>query len=247
MMEKLIDKVAVITGGVSGIGAASARLFAEEGAKLVLVDMNDELGEKFTKDLVSEGHEAVFIKADVSKEEDVKNIFEQAVDTYDKVDIVFNNAGIGWPTPTEELDYADWKKQVDVDLDGVFLVAQAGIKEFLKRDSSGVIINTSSMYGVVGAPGNAAYNAAKGGVINLTRSLGLEFAERNIRVNALCPGYIETPILGETDRELLSSTTPMKRLGQPEEMATAALFLASEDSSFMTGQSLVVDGGYTSQ
>lgn len=247
MMEKLIDKVAVITGGVSGIGAASARLFAEEGAKLVLVDMNDELGEKFTKDLVSEGHEAVFIKADVSKEEDVKNIFEKAVDTYDKVDIVFNNAGIGWPTPTEELDYADWKKQVDVDLDGVFLVAQAGIKEFLKRDSSGVIINTSSMYGVVGAPGNAAYNAAKGGVINLTRSLGLEFAERNIRVNALCPGYIETPILGETDRGLLSSTTPMKRLGQPEEMATAALFLASEDSSFMTGQSLVVDGGYTSQ
>lgn len=245
-MGKLQDKVAIITGGISGIGAASARLFTEEGAKVVLVDVNDELGEDFTNDLTKANHEAIFVKADVSNKEDVNKIFEVTLETFDKVDIVFNNAGIGWPTPSEELDYADWKKTIEVDLDGVFLAAQAGIKEFLKNDG-GVIINTASMYGWVGAPQNAAYNAAKGGVVNLTRSLGLEYAERNIRVNALCPGYIETPILGETDRTILSDTTPMKRLGKPEEIATAALFLASDDSSFMTGQSLIVDGGYTAQ
>jgi len=245
-MKKLQDKVVIITGGVSGIGAASARLFAEEGAKLVLVDMNDDVGKTFTNNLTSDGYDAIFIKADVSNEEDVNKVFEISLDKYNKVDIVFNNAGIGWPTPTEELDYSDWKKIVDVDLDGVFLFAQAGIKEFLKNDG-GIIINTASMYGWVGAPQNAAYNAAKGGVINLTRSLGLEYAEKNIRVNALCPGYIETPILGETDRQLLSDTTPMKRLGQPEEIASAALFLATDASSFMTGQSLIVDGGYTAQ
>lgn len=245
-MGKLQDKVVVITGGISGIGAASARLFAEEGAKLVLVDMNDNLGEEFTNNLSSDGYDAIFVKADVSSEEDVQNVFDMTLEKYHKVDVVFNNAGIGGMTPTEELDYSDWKKTIDVDLDGVFLVAQAGIKEFLKNDG-GVIINTASMYGWVGAPQSAAYNAAKGGVVNLTRSLGLEYAERNIRVNALCPGYIDTPILGETDRKILSDTTPMKRLGQPEEIAKAALFLATDDSSFMTGQSLLVDGGYTAQ
>ncbi len=176
-MKKLQDKVVIITGGGSGIGAASARLFAEEGAKLVLVDMNDEVGKTFTNNLTSDGYDAIFIKADVSNEEDVNKVFEISLDKYNKIDIVFNNAGIGWPTPTEELDYSDWKKIVDVDLDGVFLFAQAGIKEFLKNDG-GIIINTASMYGWVGAPQNAAYNAAKGGVINLTRSLGLEYAEK---------------------------------------------------------------------
>lgn len=246
-MGKLDEKVVVITGGVSGIGAASARLFAEEGAKLVLADMNEELGKEFTQELTNEGHDTVFIKADVSDQKDVQNIIDTAVETFNKVDVIFNNAGIGWVTPTEELDYSNWKKQVDVDLNGVFLVAQAGIKQFLKQNSGGAIINTASMYGVIGSPGSAAYNAAKGGVINLTRSLGLEYAERNIRVNTLSPGYIDTPILGETDKKILSSSTPMKRLGKPEEIATAALFLASEDSSFMTGQNLVVDGGYTAQ
>ena len=131
-------------------------------------------------------------------------------------------------------------------MDAVFLFSQAAIKEFLKS-GKGVIVNTASMYGWVGSPGSAAYNAAKGGVINLTRSLGLEYAERNIRVNALCPGFIETPILGETDREFLSNATPMKRLGTSEEMAKAVLYLASDDSSFMTGNSLILDGGYTAQ
>lgn len=245
-MGKLQDKVAVITGGVSGIGAATASLFAAEGAKLVLVDFNEEKGTAFEAELKSQGTEAVFVKADVTSEEDVKNIYDTALSTFGKVDILFNNAGIGAVKPTEELTYAEWRKTVEVDLDGVFLVAQAAIKEFLKA-GGGVIVNTASMYGWVGSPGSAAYNAAKAGVINLTRSLGLEFAERNIRVNALCPGFIETPILGETDREFLSNATPMKRLGKAEEMAKAVLFMASDDSTFMTGNSLVVDGGYTAQ
>jgi NAD(P)-dependent dehydrogenase (short-subunit alcohol dehydrogenase family) len=245
-MSKIQDKVAVITGGVSGIGAATARLFASEGAKLVLVDFNEEKGAAFEAELKSEGYEVVFVKADVTSEEDVKNIYETALKTFGKVDILFNNAGIGAVKPTEQLTYAEWRRTVEVDLDGVFLVAQGAIKEFLKADG-GVIVNTASMYGVVGSPGSAAYNAAKAGVINLTRSLGLEYATRNIRVNALCPGFIETPILGDTDREFLTNATPMKRLGKAEEMAKAVLFMASDDSSFMTGNSLVVDGGYTAQ
>lgn len=243
---KLQDKVAVITGGVSGIGAATAKLFASEGAKLVLVDMNEEKGASIEAELKSGGSGAIFIKADVTSEEEVKNIFTTALDTFGKVDILFNNAGIGAVKPTEELSYAEWRKTVEVDLDGVFLVAQAAIKEFLKA-GSGVIVNTASMYGWVGSPGSAAYNAAKAGVVNLTRSLGLEYAARNIRVNALCPGFIDTPILGETDRQALTTATPMNRLGKPEEMAKAVLFMASDDSSFMTGNSLIVDGGYTAQ
>ncbi|MED1607889.1 SDR family NAD(P)-dependent oxidoreductase [Cytobacillus kochii] len=245
-MSKLQDKVAVITGGVSGIGAATAKLFASEGAKLVLVDMNEEKGASFEAELKSQGAEAVFLKADVTSEVEVKNIFTTALDTFGKVDILFNNAGIGAVKPTEELSYAEWRKTVEVDLDGVFLVAQAAIKEFLKT-GSGVIVNTASMYGWVGSPGSAAYNAAKAGVVNLTRSLGLEYAARNIRVNALCPGFIDTPILGEADRQGLTASTPMNRLGKPEEMAKAVLFMASDDSSFMTGNSLIIDGGYTAQ
>ncbi|WP_424475701.1 SDR family NAD(P)-dependent oxidoreductase [Oceanobacillus kimchii] len=245
-MSKLQDKVAVITGGVSGIGAATAKLFASEGAKLVLVDMNEEKGASIEAELKSQGSEAIFIKADVTSEEEVKNIYTTALDTYGKVDILFNNAGIGAVKPTEELSYAEWRKTVEVDLDGVFLVAQAAIKEFLKA-GSGVIVNTASMYGWVGSPGSAAYNAAKAGVVNLTRSLGLEYAARNIRVNALCPGFIDTAILGDSDREALTTSTPMNRLGKPEEMAKAVLFMASDDSSFMTGNSLVIDGGYTAQ
>src|SRR5690606_32107502 len=131
-MGKLQDKVAVITGGVSGIGAATARLFAQEGAKLVLVDFNEEKGNAFVDELKSEGYEVVFVKADVTSEEDVKNIYDVALDTFGKVDILFNNAGIGAVKPTEELTYAEWRRTVEVDLDGVFLVAQGAIKEFLK-------------------------------------------------------------------------------------------------------------------
>ncbi|MBM7707133.1 NAD(P)-dependent dehydrogenase (short-subunit alcohol dehydrogenase family) [Chryseomicrobium aureum] len=241
-MAKLEGKVAVITGGASGIGAATAKLFSEHGAKLVLVDLQEDLGTAFVKELP----DAIFIKADVTSEKEVTAVFTKAKEAYGKVDVVFNNAGIGRVTPTHDLSYDEWRKTVAVDLDGVFLVAREAIRAFKEQDG-GVIVNTASMYGWVGSPGSAAYNAAKGGVVNFTRSIGLEYAAENIRVNALCPGFIDTPIIPEESKAVLKDMTPMKRLGQADEMAKAVLFLASDDSSFMTGSSLVVDGGYTAQ
>lgn len=245
-MGKLQDKVAIITGGISGIGAASARLFAAEGAKLVLVDLSEEKGKAFEQELAQEGYDVVFVQADVTNEEQAQNVFNVAKEKFGPVDVLFNNAGIGAVKPTEELTYAEYRKTVEVDLDAVFLYSQIGIKDML-ASNGGVIVNTASMYGLVGSPGSAAYNAAKGGVINMTRSLGLEYADRNIRVNALCPGYIDTPIIPEDYKETLKAATPIKRLGTSEEMAKAALFLASDDSSFMTANYLVADGGFTAQ
>ncbi|MFK3936784.1 SDR family NAD(P)-dependent oxidoreductase [Alkalihalobacillus sp. NPDC078783] len=245
-MGKLQDKVAVITGGASGIGAATAKLFVSEGAKVVLVDLNEEKGKAFEEELKAASAEALFIKANITSEEDVANVFKQTVDTFGQVDVVFNNAGIGRVHPSHDLEYSEWRNTVNVDLDGVFLVARESLREMLKQ-GGGTIVNTASMYGWVGSPGSAAYNAAKGGVVNLTRSLALEYADKNIRVNSLCPGFIDTPIIPEDDKQTLSQMTPMKRLGQAEEMAKAVLFLASDDSSYMTGNSLIVDGGYTAQ
>lgn len=245
-MGKLQNKVALITGGASGIGAATARLFAAEGAKLVLVDLNEEKGKMVEEELKANGTEAVFIKTNITSEEEVADLFKQAVSAYGKIDIVFNNAGIGRVHPSHELDYAEWRTTVNVDLDGVFLVAREALRVML-LNGGGNIVNTASMYGWVGSPGSAAYNAAKGGVVNLTRSLALEYADKNIRVNSLCPGFIDTPIIPEDDKVALSTMTPMKRLGKAEEMAKAVLFLASDDSSYMTGNSLIVDGGYTAQ
>lgn len=245
-MGKLTGKVAIITGGASGIGAATAKLFVEEGAKVVIVDVNEEKGKAFEEELKNQGGEALFVQADVTNEEDVQNVFAKAKASFGKVDILFNNAGIGAVKPTDELPFSEWRKTIAVDLDGVFLFARAAIKEYL-QSGGGVIVNTASMYGLVGAAGSAAYNAAKAGVVNFTRSIALEYANRNIRINAICPGFIDTPILGDTDRNGLIEATPMKRLGKPEEIAKTVLFLASDDSSFMTGSALVVDGGYTAQ
>lgn len=245
-MGKLQDKVAVITGGASGIGAATAKLFASEGAKVVIVDLNEEKGTAFAAELKQLNKEALFVKANITIEEDVANIFKQTISTFGRVDVVFNNAGIGRVHPSHTLEYSEWRNTVNVDLDGVFLVARESIREMLKT-GGGSIINTASMYGWVGSPGSAAYNAAKGGVINLTRSLALEYADQNIRVNSLCPGFIDTPIIPLESKQALAEMTPMKRLGQAEEMAKAVLFMASDDSSFMTGNALTVDGGYTAQ
>lgn len=243
---KLQDKVAVITGGVSGIGAKTAELFIEEGAKVVLVDMNAEKGKAFEAELKAKNADVLFVEANITDEEQVKNIFKETIAKYGRVDVLFNNAGIGRVKPTEDLEYSEWRNTVNVDLDGVFLVAREGIREMLKT-GGGTIVNTASMYGWVGSPGSAAYNAAKGGVLNLTRSLALEYATRNIRVNSLAPGFIDTPIIPEESKEQLRSMTPMQRLGKSEEMAKAVLFMASDDSSFMTGNTLTVDGGYTAQ
>lgn len=245
-MGKLQDRVAIITGGASGIGVATAKLFVSEGAKVVLVDLNEEKGKAFQEELQAQGAEALFVKANITSEEEVANVFKETTNKFGKVDTVFNNAGIGRVHSSHDLDYSEWRNTVNVDLDGVFLVAREAIRGMLES-GGGTIVNTASMYGWVGSPGSAAYNAAKAGVINLTRSLALEYAEKNIRINALCPGFIDTPIIPEESKKELSSITPMKRLGKAEEMAKAVLFLASDDSSYMTGNSLTVDGGYTAQ
>ena len=245
-MGKLDGKVAVITGGVSGIGAATAKLFVSEGAKVVLVDLNEEKGNAFAEEMKALNSEAIFVKANVTNEEDVANIFNQTLEAFGKVDVVFNNAGIGRVHSSHDLEYSEWRNTVNVDLDGVFLVAREAIRKMLEA-GGGTIVNTASMYGWVGSPGSAAYNAAKAGVINLTRSLGLEYAAQNIRINALCPGFINTPIIPEEMKQMLADITPMKRMGKAEEMAKAVLFMACDDSSFMTGNTLTVDGGYTAQ
>lgn len=210
------------------------------------VDLNEEKGKAFENELKALNTEALFVKANITSEEEVAHIFKQTVETFGQVDVVFNNAGIGRVSPSHDLEYAEWRNTVNVDLDGVFLVAREAIREMLKT-GGGTIVNTASMYGWVGSPGSAAYNAAKVGVVNLTRSLGLEYAEQNIRINALCSGFIDTPIIPEESKQVLATMTPMKRLGKAEEMAKAVLFMACDDSSFMTGNSLIVDGGYTAQ
>lgn len=246
-MGKLDGKVALITGGISGIGAASAKLFAEEGAKLVLVDLDEDQGQEFASELKNEGYEDVlFLNADVADEDRAKEVFDKVIDEHGQIDILFNNAGIGPTGSTHEYDFSTWRKTLGVNLDAVFLYTKEALQHMLKQES-GVIVNTASMYGVVAAPQSQAYNASKAAVINFSRSVALEYAEQNIRVNALCPGYIDTPILPEDIKEGLIEGTPMNRLGDAEEIAKGALFLASDDSSFMTGNALVVDGGYTAQ
>lgn len=242
-MAKLQDKVVIITGGISGIGKASAELFNKEGAKLVLVDLDENKGNEAAKKI---GGETIFVQADVTSEEDAKKVFNTTIEKFGRVDILFNNAGIGVTKATHEVTYAEYRKTVNVDLDAVFLYSKLAI-DYFREQGSGNIINTASMYGWIGAAGNAAYNAAKGGVINLTRSLGIEYAAENIRVNALCPGFIDTPIIPVEMKEALIGITPIGRLGTSEEMAKAALFLASDDSSFMTANTLTVDGGFTAQ
>ena len=242
-MAKLQDKVVIITGGISGIGKASAELFNKEGAKLVLVDLDENKGNEAAKEI---GGETIFVQADVTSEEDAKKVFDTTIEKFGRVDILFNNAGIGVTKATHEVTYAEYRKTVNVDLDAVFLYSKLAI-DYFREQGSGNIINTASMYGWIGAAGNAAYNAAKGGVINFTRSLGIEYAAENIRVNALCPGFIDTPIIPVEMKEALIGITPIGRPCTSEEMAKATLFLASDDSSFMTANTLTVDGGFTSQ
>lgn len=218
-------------------------MFNKEGAKLVLVDLDENKGNEAAKEI---GGETIFVQADVTSEEDAKKVFNTTIEKFGRVDILFNNAGIGVTKATHEVTYAEYRKTVNVDLDAVFLYSKLAI-DYFREQGSGNIINTASMYGWIGAAGNAAYNAAKGGVINLTRSLGIEYAAENIRVNALCPGFIDTPIIPVEMKEALIGITPIGRLGTSEEMAKAALFLASDDSSFMTANTLTVDGGFTAQ
>ncbi|MEM3526606.1 MAG: glucose 1-dehydrogenase [Candidatus Jordarchaeaceae archaeon] len=245
-MKKLEGKVAVITGAGSGIGRATALLFAQEGAKVVVVDINDDAGKETVKMIKDKGGEAIFVHADVSRAEEVKNMVKKAVDEYGRLDILFNNAGIGGElNDTARYSEEVFDRVIAVNLKGVWLGIKYAVPEMLKV-GGGSIINTASAGGLIGFPGVSAYCASKAGAIGVTKVAALEYATQNIRVNCIAPAVIETPLSGQMTPEMMQAQiqmVPMRRAGKPEEVAKVALFLASDDSSFVTGHILSVDGG----
>lgn len=252
-MKGLSDSVAIVTGASSGIGRTTAKRFAEEGASVVVGDIDEEGGVKTVSQIEDAGGEAQFVTVDVTNKDEIAALVETAVDSYGGLDFAFNNAGIeGKQLPTSEQPLSNWEQVIDINLRGVFLGMQAEIPAMLE-DGGGAIVNTSSVAGVVGFPALSPYVASKHGVIGLSKTAALEFANDGVRVNAVCPGVIETPMVERTQEESPEqmeqtiAATPMRRLGKPEEIADAALWLCSEHASFVTGESLVIDGGLTSQ
>ncbi|UCZ54588.1 SDR family oxidoreductase [Bacillus shivajii] len=246
---KLNGKVGIVTGGASGIGEETVKLFLKEGAQVVIADYSNQ-GEELARSLRVEGHDCYFKNVDVANEEDILELMKETVDRYGKIDIMFANAGIGDAVPAHELTLEEWNKLININLTGVFLSNKYVIEQMRKQGSGGAIINNASILGHVGQMNVTSYAAAKGGVVNLTRSLGVTYAKEGIRVNSVCPGYVKTPLLKEAPKEMLQELTslhPVGRLGDAEEIAKAVLFLASDDASFIIGENLMVDGGYTAQ
>jgi NAD(P)-dependent dehydrogenase (short-subunit alcohol dehydrogenase family) len=246
MAGRLDGKVAVITGGCSGIGLATVRRFAEEGAKVVIGDLDEVNGPRIADEVGG-----TFVRVDVVSKEDVDALFRTAKDTYGSVDIAFNNAGISPPEDDSILDtdLDAWRKVQEVNLTSVYLCCKAALPYMLEQ-GKGSIINTASFVAVMGAAtSQISYSASKGGVLSMSRELGVQFARQGVRVNALCPGPVNTPLLRElfaTDEERAARRlvhVPMGRFGEPEEMANAVLFLASDESSFITASTFLVDGG----
>ena len=263
-MGRLQGKVALVTGAAKGIGAATAKRFSEEGASVVCTDVDKDAGQKMADEIAGDGGAAVFIAHDVTDEAQWEQAVKLAEDKFGALHILVNNAGISPDsTSIEEKTLESWRRVIAIDLDSVFLGCKWGIRT-IKKHGGGSIINISSILGLVGQPNASDYNAAKGGVRLLTKSAALECAEAGygIRVNSVHPGYIDTPMVqdvmakGEMGgqqiganemRELLTMLHPIGRLGVATEIANAALFLASDEASFMTGSEMVVDGGYTSR
>jgi len=248
---RLKDKVAIITGGGSGIGRATAELFAREGAGVVVADYNADAGQEAVQAIQDTGGDAVFVQVDVSDWDQVQNMVQAALDAYSGVDILFNNAGVLIFGTILDTDEASWNRLMSINLTGVFLCSKAVLPHMISR-GGGSIINASSSTGAHDAAGNsAAYVASKGGVALLTKAMAIDHAGDNVRVNAVAPGPTDTPMLADnfSPEELVdfAATFPMKRLGQPEELAQAVLFLASDEASFVTGCVLAADGGQTAQ
>ncbi|HSJ69256.1 MAG TPA: SDR family oxidoreductase [Anditalea sp.] len=243
----LKGKVALITGAASGIGESTAMLFAKEGAKLVLTDINEEKGKIILENIKNLGAEVIFLKADVSNAGDSENSVQKAIEKFGKLDIAVNNAGIGGPqNPVGEYEIEAWNKVIAINLSGVFYGMRYQIPAMLKN-GKGSIINVASILGSVGFASSAAYVAAKHGVVGLTKSAAIEYSAQGIRVNSVGPAFIKTPLLEGLDKGLLDqlvSLHPIGRLGESEEVAELFLWLASDKASFATGAYYPIDGGY---
>ncbi|HKV55372.1 MAG TPA: glucose 1-dehydrogenase [Candidatus Binataceae bacterium] len=246
-MGRLDRKVAVITGAASGMGRETAIRFAGEGAMVVVADLNQEGGEQTVRACKENGGSAVFQKADVSVETDIRELIARAVAEYGRLDVTFNNAGfVGALGPLEEITAESWDRTHAVLLRGVFLGIKHSIPE-MRKAGGGSIISTASIAGMQGGFGPLVYSAAKAGVINLTHCAAVELAKDKIRVNCICPGGIHTPIGGTMSsrgEEVLANSQPIRRAGQPEDIANMALFLASDESAWITGTAMLVDGGF---
>lgn len=237
-------KVAVITGGASGIGLATARKLLSEGAKVVLVDWNEDVSE-IAKTL---NNDALGIRCDVSSDTDVQKSVNDIIEKFGHIDFLVANAGVGGgPNKAHEVSVDEWNKVIGVNQTGIFLMNKYVISEMLKN-GGGAIVNTSSMYGLVGTTMSFAYSASKGAINQMTRSLALTYARDNIRVNAVAPGYVDTPILAEVPKDMkdaMANQLPVGRLGKDTEIANLICYLLSDDASFITGAIVPIDGGFT--
>lgn len=251
---KLKGKVALITGGTEGMGFVTAKLFLREGAKVVITGRSKEKGGKALRALRKLG-EAEFVQGDVSKSTDAKRMVETTVKGFGRIDILFNNAGVYLEKLAEDMTEDEWDRIIDINLKGTFLVSKYAVP-YMKKQKGGVIINNSSDAGLVGNPSCPAYCASKGGITIMTKAMALDYAKYNIRVNSVNPGCVDTPMLayaaiasGDAKAYLkrMDESHPIGRVGRPEEVAHAVLFLASDEASFVTGAALSVDGGLTAQ
>ena len=250
---RLRDKVAIITGGTSGIGEATAVLFSKEGAKVAITGLSEERGAAVLQNLKQHGSDSIFIRSDVRSTADCQRVVDETRRACGRLDILFNNAGVFYPQTALECSEQQWDEQIDVNLKGVFLMSKFALPAMIAQ-GRGVIINNASGWGLVGGDHAVAYCASKGGVVLLTKALAIDHGRQGIRVNCICPGDVDTAML-PSDAKMRGlpwekyledcKNRPMGRIGKPEEIAKAVLFLASDDSSFMTGSALVVDGGGT--
>jgi NAD(P)-dependent dehydrogenase (short-subunit alcohol dehydrogenase family) len=250
---RLNQQVALITGGTSGIGEATALLFAREGARLAITGRNQKRGHAVIETILKSGGQAIFLRTDVRRAAECERAVRETVRAFGRLDILFNNAGVFYPHDTLECSEEEWDEQIDINLKGTFLMSKSALPEMIAQ-GRGVIINNSSGWGIVGGDRAVAYCASKGGVVLMTKAMAIDHGRQGIRVNCICPGDVETPMLPQdakmrglkwADYIAGCANRPLGRIGTAEEIAKAVLFLASEDSSFMTGAALVVDGGGT--